>query len=182
LSHGQAPAPTRIVLVGFMAAGKTVVGRVLARRLGWDFVDLDDAITGRTGRSPGAIIREDGEAAFRSLEAEMTEEVAHRQQVVLAPGGGWVTRPDLTASLGEGTVRVWLRVSPGEAVRRAEADATDRPLLGVPGERVDRAARLLRERERYYRHAELDVDTDELSPEVVAGEILRKLGLAPGGR
>lgn len=182
MSHGPQPVPARIVLVGFMAAGKTVVGRILAGRLGWEFVDLDDAITERAGRSPGAIIREDGEAAFRALEAQLTEAVASRRHVVLAPGGGWVTQPELAASLGAGTVRVWLRVSPGEAVRRAVADGTDRPLLGAPADRVGRAARLLREREPYYRRSELDVDTDELSPEAVAGEILKRLGLATGGR
>lgn len=164
-----------------MAAGKSVVGRVLARRLGWDFVDLDQAILKRTGRTPGAIIREDGEAAFRTLEAEVTETVARQRRVVLAPGGGWVMQPELAVPLGADTVRVWLRVSPAEAVRRAEVDETDRPLMGPPGARVERMARLLREREPLYRHADLDVDTDDRSPEAVAAEILHRLGLTTGG-
>lgn len=164
-----------------MAAGKSEVGRILAERLGWSFVDLDEAIRRRTGRTPGAIIREDGEAAFRALEAELTDEVAGRDRVVLAPGGGWVTRPELAGSLGPDTVRVWLRVSPDVAVWRAEGDGTDRPLMGPAEGRVDRMARLLEEREPHYRTAELDVDTDERSPERVAEEILQRLGLATGG-
>ena len=164
-----------------MAAGKSAVGRVLAERLGWDFVDFDEAIRARTGRSPAAIIREDGEVAFRAAEAELTAVVAGRERVVLAPGGGWMTQPELADSLGPGTVRVWLRVSPAEAVRRAAADGTDRPLMGPPEGRVDRMARLLHERESRYRTAELDVATDDMSPERVAEEILRRLGLPTGG-
>lgn len=181
MSHGRDPAPSRIVLVGFMAAGKSVVGRILARRLGWRFVDLDDAIRERTGRTPGAIIREEGEAAFRTLEAEATAALADREQLVLAPGGGWVTRPDLAQSLGPGTATVWLRVGPAEAVRRAETDGTDRPLMGPPEGRVERMARLLREREPHYRRAQLSIDTDGTEPGNVAEEIIRRLGLDTGG-
>ena len=181
MSHGPTPTPARIVLVGFMAAGKSEVARILARRLGWEVVDFDDAIRQRTGRSPGAIIREDGEPAFRALERELTDALADRERVVLAPGGGWATQPELVRKLGPGTVRVWLRVSPATAVRRAAAEARDRPLMGPAEGRIERMTRLLREREPHYRTAELDVDTDDASPERVAETILRRLGLPSGG-
>lgn len=164
-----------------MAAGKSEVARILAGRLAWELVDFDEAIRHRTGRSPGAIIREDGEAAFRTLERELTAALANRERVVLAPGGGWATQPDLTRLLGPGTVRVWLRVSPETAVRRAGADGTDRPLMGPADGRVERMTRLLHEREPLYRAAELAVDTDDMSPERVAETILRRLGLRTGG-
>jgi shikimate kinase len=181
LSHGVDPAPERIVLVGFMAAGKSTVGRILADRLGWELVDFDDAIRRRTGRSPGELIRAEGEAAFRALEAEVTAELASREKVVLAPGGGWLTEPGPAASLGDGTVTVWLRVSPAEAVRRAESDGTDRPLMGPPEGRVDRVARLLRDREPLYETADLVVDVDDEEPARIAETILARLRLTTGG-
>ena len=164
-----------------MAAGKSTVGRILARRLDWDFVDFDDVIAERAGRAPGAVIREDGEAAFRALEAEVTAAVADARDVVLAPGGGWAVQPGLMESMGPGTVRVWLRISAEEAVRRAEHEGTDRPLMGAPDGRVQRMARLLHGREPRYRTAELVVDVDGEAPESIAEEILRRLRAMTGG-
>lgn len=181
MSHGRDPAFGRIVLVGFMAAGKSTVGPLLADRLGWRFVDFDRRIEQRTGLTPGEVIRERGEPAFRQLEEAVTEEVAGVEGVVLAPGGGWVTRPELVDRLGAGTVRVWLRVSAPEAIRRAEAVETDRPLLGPPGGRARRVAELLRSREPLYAGAELVVDVDDAEPEVVVTEILRRLDLHQEG-
>lgn len=158
-----------------MAAGKSTVGALLAHRLGWDFVDFDDRIRERTGRTAGELIRERGEAAFRDLEADVTKEVAGRADVVLAPGGGWSLRPDLLDRLGDDTIRVWLRVSPEEALRRAAADSTDRPLLGPAEGRQQRIAALLAEREPVYEGAEIVVNVDGREPGVVADEIMRRL-------
>lgn len=178
MSHGDVPTPDRIVLVGFMAAGKTTVGRRLAARLGWRFVDFDAAISERTGRSPAALIREDGEARLRLEEARLTDEMAACRETVLAPGGGWMTRPEVVDRLGPGTVLVWLRLSAAEAVRRAEADpaAGDRPLLGPPDGRRIRAAALLRSREPQYSAAAVAVDVEGKEVDAIVGEILRRLG------
>ncbi|NIP83801.1 MAG: shikimate kinase [Gemmatimonadetes bacterium] len=177
MSHGGAPPPERIVLVGFMAAGKSTVGPVLARRLGWEFVDLDDRIREETGRTPAAILRDEGEAAFRRLEAALTDGLAGRRRLVLAPGGGWVTQPGLARRLGPGTVRVWLRVSLDEALRRADTSEADRPLLGPPDGRRERVAALLERRRADYAAAELTVDVDGREPADVADEIVGRLGL-----
>ena len=177
MSHGGAPSPHRIVLVGFMAAGKTTVGALLAERLGWSFVDVDATIRERTGRTAGDIIRQDGEPAFRALEADVTAELGSRRDVVVAPGGGWAGRPELMDALGPGTLRVWLRVSPEVALERAEAESVDRPLLGPPDGRLERARALLERREPWFAAAELAVDANDEDPAVVAGEILRRLGL-----
>lgn len=181
MSHGVDPGIHRIVLVGFMASGKSTVGRRLARRLVWEFVDFDDAIRERVGRSPGEVIRTDGETVFRDLEADLTRTLAGASRMVLAPGGGWLTRPGLLHELGSGTLRVWLRVSLGEALRRAAADDADRPLLGPTEGREERAAALLRTREPLYARAELEVDVDGKDPDVVVDEILARLA-RPGGR
>lgn len=182
MSHGPAPLPERIVLVGFMAAGKTTVGRRLADRLGWRFVDFDEALERRTGLAPGALIRTHGEARLRREEARLTAELAGCRETVLAPGGGWITQPGLAARLGAGTALVWLRLPAAEAVRRAEREggagadrAVDRPLLGPREGRIERAEALLRGREPLYAAADVVVDVDELEPDAVMEEILRRL-------
>lgn len=177
MGHGAVPDSGRIVLVGFMAAGKSTVGALLAKRIGWDFIDFDDRIQERTGLSPGQLIRERGEAAFRDLEAAVTEEVAGRERVVLAPGGGWSLRPELLERLGAGTVRVWLKVSPEEVLRRADSDATDRPLLGPMAGRHQRITELLERREPLYQGAKIALDVDDREPDAVVEEIVRRLGL-----
>jgi len=182
MSHGHDPGPRRIVLVGFMAAGKTTVGAELAARLGWELVDFDSIVAARTGGSAGALIRAQGVAALRAMEEEITGDVADRDRVILAPGGGWATTPGLAQRLGPGTLQVWLRVSAAEAVRRAAADAVDRPLLEVTtdrrgGSELDHAASLLREREPWYAAADMVVDVDGKAPGTVAEEILGRLGI-----
>lgn len=158
-----------------MAAGKSTVGPLLADRLGWRFIDFDSRIEEQTGLTPGELIRARGEAAFRQLEAAVTDELAGVDRVVLAPGGGWATRPDLVDRLGAGTVRVWLRVTAAEAIRRAVADEVDRPLLGPSEGRAERAAALLRSREASYARSEVVVNVDDRGPAVVVDEILRRL-------
>ena len=108
----------RLVLVGFMGCGKSSVGRILARRLGWDFVDLDARVEKAEGRSVAAIFAESGEARFRVVEATEAEKALARDRVVLATGGGWAAQPGRLAALPEGTLSVWLRVSAEEAVRK----------------------------------------------------------------
>lgn len=165
---------TRILLVGFMASGKTTIGRLVADRLGWGFVDFDAEIEQRTGMPVPDIIRRYGEAEFRALEAELTREVADLEHVVLAPGGGWITQPELLDYFGDETLVVWLRISPEEAVRRARADLSKRPLLVAP-DPVARARMLLREREPLYRMADVVIDVDGRDAEEIADEIVGML-------
>ncbi len=173
----ERPEPVeRVVLVGFMAAGKTSVGRRLAQALGWDFVDFDDVIEARTGASIPEIFRTQGEAAFRAMEARLTDEFSRARRVVLAPGGGWVTQPDLMDRLGPGTLIVWLRISPEEAVRRALADSVHRPLL-AGADPLGKARLLLDEREEFYYLADTAVDTDGRAIDEVVREIAAKVRL-----
>lgn len=167
-----------------MAAGKTTVGERLAARLGWRFIDFDREIEQRTGLPAGLLIRERGESTLRDLESDLTTELAGVGEVVLAPGGGWVTRPELPERLGPGTVMVWLRVGVDEALRRAEADeaaSIDRPLLGPSGGRRERARALLASREPLYARADEVVEVGEMEPDTVAREIVRRLGLKEEG-
>lgn len=170
----EAEAVERIVLVGFMAAGKTTVGRVLARRLGWDFIDFDEVIERRTGMTVAEIFRSRGEAAFREMEARLTDEFGGARGVVLAPGGGWITHPELLDAVGPGTLVVWLRISPEEAVRRAMADAVHRPLL-AGADPLGKARLLLSEREPLYFLADASVETDGREAEDIAYEIAERV-------
>ena len=169
----------RVVLLGFMAAGKTAVGAELARRLGWEHLDLDREIERREGRSVAAIFAKDGEGRFRELEARATAELASRARVVVSPGGGWITGAGNLEALGPGTLGVWLRVSPEEAVRRAAGAPGERPLLAGP-DPLEAARRLLEARAPLYARAALHVDTEGRSPAEVAALIETELRARTG--
>lgn len=167
-----------VVLLGFMAAGKSAVGALLAERLGWAHVDLDREIERREGRRVAEIFAGEGEARFRALEAEVTAEVGRRTEIVLSPGGGWVTRPELRDLLHPLTLVVRLLVSPEEAVRRAAAAPGERPLL-AGADPLAAARRLLAEREPLYAAAAgLSIETEGRAPAEVAEEIA---GVVRGG-
>ena len=160
-----------MLLVGFMGSGKTTVGRELAAKLGWSFVDFDDAVTSSAGMSVAEIFRVHGEDHFRALEAEAGRRLLERKRVVLAAGGGWAAAPGRLEGVPAGTATFWLRVSPDEAIRRARDQPGLRPLL-VGDDASDRAARLLAEREPRYARAAFAVDTDGRSVDDVTTEIL----------
>lgn len=164
------PPIARVVLIGMMCSGKSAVGAELARRLGWTHLDLDREIERAAGQAVREIFAAEGEAVFRRMEAEATARVADRSGVVLSPGGGWITNPALLDALGPGTLCVWLRVSPEEAVRRAGAEPGERPLL-AGADPLAAIGHLLAERERFYARAELDVLTDGRSVGELADEI-----------
>lgn len=168
------PPVERVVLLGFMAAGKTAVGAELARRLGWAHLDLDHEIERREGRSVARIFAEDGEARFRELEARATVDAAARSGVIVSPGGGWITGAGNLEALGAGTLSVWLQVAPDEAVRRAAGAPGERPLLAGP-DPLAAARRLLEARAPLYARAALHVDTAGRSPAQVAGIIETEL-------
>jgi shikimate kinase len=170
-----------VVLLGMMASGKSAVGAALAERLGWAHVDLDREIERADGRTVAQIFAAEGEPAFRAMEAEATHRVAARTEVVLSPGGGWITRAELLDALGPGTFSVWLRVGVDEAVRRASAAPGERPLLAGP-DPAGAVRRLLAKREPLYARAQLHLTTDGRSVHALADDIhsaLRARGLAP---
>ena len=164
----------RVILIGFMAAGKTTAGQLLAERLGWQFVDVDEEIVRRCGQTVPEIFQEHGESAFRAREARLFDELRAAQRTVIAPGGGWVTTPAALDDLPAGTAVVWLRVTAEEAVRRATAGGAQRPLLAGP-DPLERARTLMNEREALYRRAHFTIDVDGLTPDDVASEIAQRL-------
>ena len=118
------PGPFRnLALIGFMGAGKTSAGEVLAARLGWSFLDADREIERETGRTIAAIFEEDGEPAFRSLEERVVGRLLKEPNAVLALGGGSILSPVTRERLREASFTVLLDVSPQTAWRRIEAHA-----------------------------------------------------------
>jgi shikimate kinase len=160
----------RIVLLGYMCSGKSTVGEALARRLEWRFLDFDVEIERREARSVGAIIETSGEEYFRTAEAVLTREVSAMPAVVLAPGGGWITRPELLEAIRPGTLSVWLSASVEETVRRLRNDTIERPFRDHP-DPGGLIASMLAEREPLYRRADLKVPVDGRTAEQAAYEI-----------
>lgn len=168
--------PGRVVLVGGMAAGKSSAGRRLARRIGYRFVDLDEEVERRAGRSIPEIFREEGEEGFRRREADVTralDPASEGDELVVAAGGGWMAREELR-DRWPGAERVWLKVSPEEALRRLEGDVESRPMLD-PERPLQTLRRVLERRRRHYARAEHAVDTGGRTPEEVADRVLEAL-------
>ncbi len=160
---------SNLVLTGFMGTGKTAAGREIARRLARPFVDMDAEIEARAGRSIPAIFAGDGEAAFRRLEADLCRELAARQGLVIATGGGALLDVDSREILAASGPVVCLQSSPDEILRRL-AGSGARPLLA--GDAAREIPRLLAEREAAYGHIPLQVDTTGLSVDEVASRVL----------
>jgi shikimate kinase len=171
------PLPPRIVLIGFMGSGKSTVGRILARRLGYRFADTDDLVVHAAGRSIEEIFADEGEPAFRDREAAVLQELADRERIVVATGGGaplqaqnaWFLEPPaavfhLRVSLDAARERARGGAADGPASRRAPA----RPLM----DRADNEVRALFEkRAPLYEARGTRVETDGRSPLEVALEI-----------
>lgn len=161
----------RLVLVGFMGAGKSTVGAMVATALGWDFVDLDDEITRREGSPPHDFIREQGIARFRRVESRVGRDILRKSRVVIAMGGGWAAQPGHMTSLGRHSVSVWLRVAPETALARIGDSPAPRPLLQGSDPRAA-AEGLLKARTAHYRRSDITIETEGRSPAQVARAIL----------
>ena len=149
-----------VVLVGPMGVGKTTVGRRLARELQRPFADADEQLELRAGRTIPAIFRDDGEPAFRRLEAAVLADLLGRSDpLVVAAGGGVVTQAENRALLGRRAFVVWLRASP--AFLAAHADRTHRPLLTGDPDPAAALERLVATRAPLYEEvADVTVDVE----------------------
>ena len=170
-----ARADPPVFLVGFMASGKSTVGRIVAGRLGWEFRDLDTLVTLEAGRTVAEIFSSEGEDGFRRREAEAVRAATALRRTVIATGGGAACREEnLAAMLDAGHV-VALVVTPDEVLRRAGtgANRSARPLLGNAADPRAAAIDLMRAREPFYARAHARVPTDGRAPEEVAADVLR---------
>jgi shikimate kinase len=163
---------SRLVLTGFMGAGKSTVGPFVAQSLGWQFLDLDAVIEAACGQTVSEIFRERGEAYFRAKERESIERLLQASRVVIALGGGAVENPITLSSLlhSPETCLVFLDAPISELLARLRDAPQTRPLL----QRADDLAERHERRLPHYRAAHLTVLTSGLTPEEVAARVLER--------
>lgn len=160
-----------IYLVGFMGTGKTTVGKELAKKKKWRFVDLDELIELRERRTISEIFAKEGEPYFRRKEKEVLREVAKEKKFVVACGGGIVIDKDNIKLMKETGIMICLSATP-EVILKRTSGYTHRPLLNVPNPKKQ-IELLLKLRAPYYAQADKIIDTSKLSVKEVVERILR---------
>ena len=157
-------------MIGFMATGKSAVGRIVAENIGYTFVDVDTLIEEDTGASVSKIFELEGEASFRSRETKKLRDVACMRKVVISTGGGAMMRPENRDILKQTGLVVCLEATVDEIIKRA-GKRESRPLINVenPQETI---GRLLKERKKYYDEADVCIDTTGRKKSEIAGEIV----------
>ncbi len=165
-----------LALIGFMGAGKTSVGRLVAEQLHFEFVDTDELIQASTGRTITEIFSKDGEAAFRALEHQTVIEMARRTKTVISTGGGLPVNPANLASLKTHALVVCLWTSPEKIWERVHSQS-HRPLLHDPDPQK-KIRELLAAREPFYKQADVLVNTDIRSVREAAQQVVHQFKLA----
>ena len=150
-----------------MGAGKTTVGRRLAKKLGWKFIDLDEEIERREGRLIADIFKEEGESHFRDLERSCLKELSAARKTVIALGGGAFIDPSNRELAESSGLTVWLKVSFTKIAGRVRIDGSRPNFMDT-----EKAERLYHAREPHYACAKLHLSTDEGSPDSIAEEII----------
>jgi shikimate kinase len=167
-----------LTFIGYRATGKTTLAKLVAQQLRWDWIDADVEIERRSGKTISRMFAEDGEPAFRNLEAAVIADLCRRDRLVLAAGGGAPLRPESRQAMRNGGKVVWLTASPDTIARRMSSDATTaarRPNL-TQKDPLTEITELLARREPIYREtADLVIDTEGRTPDSLAAEIIHFL-------
>lgn len=174
-----------LVLIGLPGAGKSVVGRRVARLLQRRFLDLDRLVERDAGCTVAELFAREGEAAFRARERAVTESLVLAPASVVAPGGGWVLDPANPAALAPRSTIVWLRVSPAVALARMGAGVARRPLLAGPDPLGALTALAEQRAPRYAAAADVTIDSEALPLQELArrlAALVDRRAEAPGGR
>ena len=166
----------KIVLTGFMGTGKTSVGKELGKKLGYKFIDTDVLIEVREKKPISLIFKEKGEDYFRKIEQAVVKEVSRMNNIVIATGGGVIKNKSNMENLGRRGIIIWLQADPGIILKRVMLEGGKRPLLEVeePLKEIDK---LLTERTPLYMQADVPVDTNYITPEETAEEVMELLAL-----
>lgn len=167
-----------LTLIGYRATGKTTIARLLAQRLNWDWIDADVEIERRAGKSIARIFAEQGEPAFRDIEAQVIADLCRKDRLVVAAGGGAPLRPESRRAMRAAGRVVWLTARPETILMRMSADPTTttrRPDL-TDKSPLEEILHVLQSREPIYKEsAHLVVDTEGKTPAELAAEIVQWL-------
>ena len=169
-----------IALIGFMGAGKTSVGRLVAEQLGFDYLDTDEMIQSRTNRTITDIFAKDGEPAFRKLEEQIVAELTACERTVISTGGGLPVNPKNLVSLKTHALVVCLWASPEKIWERVH-NQTHRPLLNTPDPK-EKIRELLAAREPFYRKADVLLNTELRHVREVAQQVIHQFRLEASKR
>jgi shikimate kinase len=164
-----------IVLIGLRGSGKTTVGKILAQKLGREFIEMDELVTRKAGLSIPEIVKKYGWGKFRELEEEITSRVAKLDNIINASGGGVVTSEKNIARLKQKGVLVWLQADVDTLFERIGEDSQRPPLAGGRTVREDMEMTLKERKPLYQQAADLTVNTEDKAPEEVAGAIINLL-------
>jgi shikimate kinase len=162
-----------IILIGYRGTGKTVVGKILAKRLNKQYVGMDAKIVSHAGMAIPEIVEKFGWPGFRDLETQQAEALGQRDNLVIDTGGGIIERPENMQALKENAVIFWLKAPVDVIVSRIKDD-TQRPAL-TSGKTFTREVSDVLEKRcpKYEKAAHFQIDTDGLTPEEVAEQIIR---------
>ena len=164
-------ARTNIVLIGFMGSGKSSIGRLVAARLGFQFVDTDAVLVEREGREIAEIFAREGEARFRDLESAVLASLSARDRCVISTGGGVVLREENRALLHDLGFTVWLTASEDVIFQRVSRN-TKRPLLQTANPRETVAQLLAARRPLYEAAAQFTIETTALAHAAAADAVI----------
>ena len=158
-----------IYLIGMMASGKSRVGRILAARLKWPVLDLDQVIEERTGQSIEELFEVHGESHFRALEFEAMQELLQMNNLIIATGGGTPCHHDLITNMIDTGLTIYLKVVPKVLAKRLMKDEVVRPLLTdlTPEAMEDSLRELISKRKAVYERASYHVNANGSAEEVV---------------
>jgi shikimate kinase len=165
-----------LALIGFMGAGKSAVGQLVAAQLHFTFLDTDDVIEARAGKSVSDIFAQDGEPAFRQWEQRIVGELASRRRTIISTGGGLPTREENLVSLKTHALVICLWASPEVLWHRVRGQH-HRPLVKGP-DPLAKMRELLASREPWYRQADVLVNTELRSVREVAQHVIHQFHLA----
>lgn len=161
-----------IVLIGYRGTGKSVIGAMLAKRLGMQCVAMDEEIVNKAGMSVPEIVEQFGWPGFRDRESAEARDLATRDNIIIDTGGGIIERPENIEVLQKNACMIWLKASVQTIVARIEG-GTQRPALTEGKTFTEEVAEVLERRNPKYRSAaQHEIDTDHLTPHQIADAIV----------
>lgn len=166
---------SNVALIGFMGAGKSTAGKVLAAKLKMDFIELDSLVEEKAEKSIADIFRSDGEPAFRKLESQAAHEAAQGEMTVISCGGGVILDPANIEHLKNNALVIYLKAGPEVILKRVEGSAPVRPLL-ESDDPAGVVSDLLAARSQLYEQAaDMVIDTSHMNVDEVVSKIIREL-------